>query len=96
MKPNIKPPIKQIKIPHVKKPYIKELDPSLLLLLVSRGAVMGMSPFALGFFGATYNKRTSYISVLASLVGIATSLGISSVPKYLIALSSCLIFFRFN
>ena len=96
MKPNIKPTIKQIKIPHVKKPYIKELVPSLLLLLVSRGAVMGMSPFALGFFGATYNKRTSYISVLASLVGIATSLGISSVPKYLIALSSCLIFFRFN
>ncbi len=90
--------MKQIKvsphIPPIRLPYLKDLVPTVLMLLASRGVVMGMSPFTVAFFGAVCDKRIAWIGVIASLVGIATAMGIGQVPKYLIALVAWLIYCR--
>lgn len=83
-------------IPPIRLPYLKDLIPTMLMLLASRGVVMGMSPFAVAFFGAVYDKKIGYLGVIASLIGIATSSGIAQVPKYLIALVACFLFCKFG
>ena len=83
--------MKQINLLPQKKPlripFAKDFVPTALLLFASRATVMGMSPFAVAFFAAAYDKRVAYIGILGSLVGIATTGGLAQVPKYLIILT---------
>ncbi len=90
----MKPNIKQLKIPPVRRIYIRDIIPVMLLFLASRSTVMGMSPFAAAFLGVTVQSPFIYAGVIASLVGVGTSIGIAGVPKYLITLVSCLMFYK--
>ena len=75
-------------------PLLSDILPTLLLFFASRATAMGMSPFAVAFFAASYDKRIAYIGILSALIGIATSRGVSEVPKYLIALTLYWLFSR--
>ena len=78
----------------VRMPLLSDMLPTLLLFFASRATAMGMSPFAVAFFAASYDKRIAYIGILSALIGIATSRGVSEVPKYLIALTLYWLFSR--
>ncbi len=73
-------------------PRFADFLPTILLILASRSDAMGMYPFAAAFFAAAYDKRIAYIGILAASIGIATSAGISAVPKYLMALTGYWLF----
>ena len=71
----------------VRMPVLSDAFPTILLFFASRATAIGISPFAVAFFAAAYDKRIAYIGILSTLIGIATSRGVSEVPKYLIALT---------
>lgn len=80
---NILPQRKQIRIP-----LKSDIIPTLLIFMVSRATVMGMSPFAAAFFGAVYDMRIAYMGIAASLMGMAFSAaGTESIPKYIITMA---------
>ncbi len=67
-------------------PGLRDVLPTVLVLLASRANALGMYPFAVAFFAAVYDKNIAYMGILASVIGIATSAGITAVPKYFLAL----------
>lgn len=74
-----------LKLP-LRLPKLGDVLPTVLIILVSRSDVLGMHPFATAFFAAVFDKNIAYIGILASLMGIASSAGLSAVPQYSIAL----------
>ncbi len=74
-----------LKLP-LRLPGLRDILPTVLVLLASRANALGMYPFAIAFFASVYDKNIAYIGIVASIIGIATSAGISAVPKYFVAL----------
>ena len=74
-----------LKLP-LRLPGLRDILPTVLVLLASRANALGMYPFAVAFFAAAYDKNIAYIGILASVIGVATSAGVSAVPKYFLAL----------
>lgn len=67
-------------------PVPNDIMPSLMLILASRAEAMGMLPFGIAFFAASYDKSIAYIGLAAMCIGVITTAGAAAVPKYLIAL----------
>lgn len=79
--------IKTAKVkPPLRVPKLKDILPSIILILASRASVMGVFPFGTAMFAAVYEKRIAYMGIAAVCTGIFTSAGMAAVPKYLIAL----------
>lgn len=75
-------------------PRLDDLMPSLLLILASRASALGMFPFGIAFFAASFDKSVAYIGILSVCIGLATSAGVTVFPKYLIALIAYWLFSR--
>jgi stage II sporulation protein E len=66
----------------IRPPKQGDVFPSLFLLLASRASVLGMFPFAVAMFAATYDKTAAYLGVLTLSIGLLTAgAGITAV-KY--------------
>lgn len=72
--------------PPLRVPKLKDIFPSLILILASRASVMGVFPFGVAMFAAVFDKRIAYIGIAAVCAGIFTSAGVGAIAKYLISL----------
>lgn len=72
--------------PPLRLPVFNDIMPSLMLILASRATAMGMLPFGIAFFAASFDKSVAYIGLAAMCAGVITTAGAAAVPKYLIAL----------
>ncbi len=72
--------------PPLRVPGVKDILPSVILLLAARASVMGVMPFGVAMFAATFDKRIAYIGIAAVCAGVYTSAGVGAIAKYLIAL----------
>lgn len=67
-------------------PTKHDIAPSVLMLLTSRSAIMGMMPFSAAYFAAVYDKKLAYIAFPITIIGlISMGMGTQTV-KYLIAM----------
>ncbi|MGN1116858.1 MAG: hypothetical protein ACI4TH_09830, partial [Candidatus Ornithomonoglobus sp.] len=78
----------------LRMPVFNDIMPSLMLILASRAAAMGMLPFGIAFFAASFDKSIAYIGLAAMCIGVITAAGAAAVPKYLIALIAYWLFIK--
>lgn len=72
--------------PQLRLPGMRDITPSIMLLLAARASAIGIFPFGIAFFAAAFDKSAAYIGLVSVCIGIVSSAGIEAVPKYLIAL----------
>lgn len=70
----------------LRTPRFNDIAPSLVLMLASRAAAIGMLPFGVALFAAVFDKSAAYIGIAAVCIGVMSAAGAAAVPKYLIAM----------
>ena len=88
----------QINPSEIKKPLrvprLNDIMPSFLMILAARASALGVFPFGVAFFAASFDKSVAYIGIAAACAGIAMSSGLAALPKYMIALTAYWLFTR--
>lgn len=83
----------QMKAP-LRIPRLDDIMPTLLLILASRASALGVYPFGLAFFAASFDKSIAYMGIASACIGLMTSNGFSMIPKYIIAYTAYWLFTR--
>lgn len=81
-----------MKIQHIQKeatllraPSVRDIVPSLVLFVISRGALLGFFPFGFALFAAAFDKSIAYLGITVMYIGLLTAGAGSSAIKYILA-----------
>ena len=69
----------------LRAPAMRDILPSLLLFIISRGSVLGLFPFGTALFCACFDKSIGYLGITVMYLGLLSSGAGTSAIKYIIA-----------
>ena len=69
----------------LRAPTLKDILPTLLLFVISRGTILGLFPFGLALFAASFDKSIGYLGITAMYLGMLTAKAGSDAIKYIMA-----------
>ena len=69
----------------LRAPNLKDIVPTLLLFVISRGTILSLFPFGLSLFAASYDKSLGYLGITAMYLGLLSAGAKSDAIKYIMA-----------
>ncbi len=79
----------------LRTPYLKDIPMCLLMLVVSRGEVLGFFPFGLALFCACFDKSIAYLGITVMYIGLLSAGATTIAVKYIIAALCFWVFAKF-
>lgn len=69
----------------LRAPSLKDILPSLILFVISRGSILGLYPFGLALFAASYDKSIGYLGITLMYLALLSAHAGSETMKYIMA-----------